>query len=126
MSLAAALKHTLEKTPGIERMAFGDLSSGLVLMSEGRTACPREVLDLVSERSSSGFALLIGTPLPEAVSAEAFGTCVIHFTERSAEVHARAPAAPNDVVSAVCSPGTPLLPAVRAGLGLACRLADST
>ncbi len=126
MKIQDALNETLEKTPSLELVAFGDLSTGLILNSASRAACPREVLDLIAERAAAGFSQLNAAALPTGSNAEAYGTTVIYFTERNAEIFARHPEAAEDVVCAVCRPGTPLLPALRAGLRLAYRIADTT
>lgn len=125
MSLQHALKDTLERTPGLDLVAFGDLSSGVILNTASWEACPREVLDLVAERAASGFGALGALTLPEGCAGEAFGTSVIHFTESRTEIFARQPQAPDDVICALAKPGTPVLPALRASIGLAYHLAET-
>lgn len=124
MRIKEALEATLAATPGIELLSYDDLSSGLALTSCARGPCGREALDRLAAGAVDGFALVAGTPLPPGADGSAFGSCLIRFGPGGAEVHARSPAAPDEAVSALCVPGTPLLPAVRATLGLAFRLAE--
>ncbi|MGQ0611124.1 MAG: hypothetical protein ACT4N9_08480 [Paracoccaceae bacterium] len=124
MRISEAFQAALAATPGVDLLSYDDLSSGLALTACGRGSCGREELDRLAARAVEGFALVAGTPLPPGVDAGAFGSCLIGFGPGGAEVYARSPAAPGEAVSARCVPGTPLLPSVRAVLGLAFRLAE--
>lgn len=117
MKIQDQMQRMLDKTPDCNLVAFGDLSSGLVLNWCAKTPTPRETLDLLGETSAACFALLG----PQAT----FAATVIHFTERESHVFARHAANPDDVICAVLAPGTALEPLLRATQALADRIAEA-
>ena len=121
MKIQDQLKQTLDTTPDLNLVAFGDLSSGLILNWSARTPCPREVLDLLGEKAAACFALL-----PSGTVTSGSGATVIHFTERESRIFARHPAGPDDVICAVSAPGAPLEPLLRATSQLATVIAGPT
>lgn len=122
MTLQDRMKRLLDDTPGLNLVAFGDLSSGLVLNSVSKTACPREVLDLLCEKAVDCFAMLGPDALSSPDDPGIFGRAVIHFDERGTQVFARQPANPDDVICAMCEPGTALEPMLQATLDLASKV----
>ena len=57
MQIQAGMKRLLDETPGMKLVAFGDLSSGLILHSASKEPCQREVLDLLCEKAIDCFSL---------------------------------------------------------------------
>ncbi len=122
MKVQDEMKRFLADTPGIDLVAFGDLSSGLILNSASNTACPREVLDLLGEKAAACFALLHAQGLPQAA---AHATSVIHFSQTGSRVFARPSATADDVLCAVAEPGARLEPLLHATTGLARKVAGA-
>lgn len=111
------MKDFLDQTPGLDLVAYGDLSSGLILNAASKVACPREKLDLLGEKAASCFALA-----PKG--AGGIGpSWAMHFSERETQVFARQPETSHEVICAVCHPGTRLQPLVIAAIDLASRMA---
>ena len=124
MKLPDQMRHFLDQTPDVSTVAFGDLSSGLVLNWCSKAAPPREVVDLLGEKAAACFALLHqSAQLPEASSA--FGASVIHFTERGSQIFARQAATPDDVICVVCEPGARLEPLLASTIALADKIAET-
>lgn len=113
------MKQLLDATPGIGLLAYGDLSSGLILNSASRTPCPREVLDLLGEKAATSFSRLFPEHLARTAEASGSSATIIHFTEQNAQIFARSPGNPEDLVCAVCDPGAELQPLLLAVQDLA-------
>ena len=113
----------LDATPGLDLVAYGDLSSGLILNSASRTTCRREVLDVIGEKASACFTRLYPDSLARAAEASHAAASVIHFTERGAQIFARPPGNAEEVICAVCTPGADLQPLLAAVVELAGKLA---
>jgi hypothetical protein len=120
MKVQDQLKQTLDATPDLSLVAFGDLSSGLILNWSAKTPCPREVLDLLGEKAAACFAVLHGAALPPGAAP---GAALVHFTEQESHIFARHPANADDVICAVAEPGARLEPLLRSATDLAARLA---
>lgn len=123
VTLQDQMKRFLDATPGISLLAYGDLSSGLILNSASRVACPREVLDLIGEKVTSSFSRLYPESLARAAEASGSSASIIHFTERSAQIFARLPGDADEVICAVCDSGVDLQPLLGAVQDLAGSLA---
>ena len=126
MTVQDQMKRLLDETPDIGLLAFGDLSSGLILNWAARTHCPREVLDLLGDQATKCFALLGSDKLDGAVA----GTSIIHFTEHETRIFVRAATGPEDagsedVVCAVCEAGAELEPLFHAASDLADKIAGA-
>lgn len=125
MKIQDQMKRTLDGSPDLNLVAFGDLSSGLILNWCSKAPTPREVVDLLGEKAAACFALLG----PEALLPEAdratFGASVIHFTERGSHIFARLPANADDVICAVCEPGARLAPLLQSTIALAEKIAET-
>lgn len=119
MQIQGEMKRLLEEFPGLNLVAFGDLSSGLVLDSAARTAFPREVLDLLGEKAVACFSMLRQDAGPAQADPAVFGASVIHFSERGSRVFARHPDAADDVICAIADPGVELEPLLQSISGLA-------
>lgn len=116
------MKRLLDETPGMKLVAFGDLSSGLILHSAAKEPCQREVLDLLCEKAIDCFSLLHDKAQRSGGDRNAFGHSVIHFSERGSQVFARQPGNTEDVICAICDPGADLEHMLRATLDLACKI----
>jgi hypothetical protein len=123
MTLQDQMNGVLDATPGIGVLAYGDLSSGLILKSASTAPCPREVLDLLGERAATSFSRLFPELLVRTAQTSGSPASIIHFTERNAQIFARSLANPEDVVCAVCDPGADLQPLLLAVQVLADRVA---
>jgi hypothetical protein len=119
MHLKAEMKRLLDETPGMNLVAFGDLSSGLVLNSASKETCPREVLDLLCEKAIDCFSLLGQAAQASVPEGETLGRSVIHFNERGSQIFARHPGNAEDVICAICDPGADLERMLQATLVLA-------
>jgi hypothetical protein len=119
MQIQGEMKRLLDEVPGLHLVAFGDLSSGLILDSVAKTAFPREVLDLLGEKAVECFAMLRQVALPDDADPAVFGASVIHFSERGARIFARHQGAADDVICAICDPGVELEPLLQSVSGLA-------
>lgn len=102
MTIQHQLDRLRDEAPGCDLVAFGDLSSGLILNWAARSACQREVLDLLMQNATASLALLAPVGLPGGVDLADMGTSVIHFTERGAEVFVRLSAASDEVICVAC------------------------
>ena len=89
MKMQDELKRCLDQTPGLNLVAFGDVGSGLILNAASKTACPREVLDLLGENAASCFAVLRPDTPPPGSNASDFGTLMIQFTKRESRIFVR-------------------------------------
>ena len=123
MTLQDQMKRFLDVTPGIDILAYGDLSSGLILNSASRSACPREVLDLIGEKATACFSQLYPDSLARANEASGSDATILHFTERDMQIFVRTPGNVEEVICAVCSPGAELKPLLGAVQDLVGRLA---
>lgn len=117
MKLQDVMKDFLDQTPGLDLVAYGDLSSGLILNSASKVACPRERLDLLGEKAAICFGL---APKGAGVVGNSWA---LHFSERETQVFARQPETSDEVICAVCQPGTALQPLLIAAIDLAGRMA---
>jgi hypothetical protein len=124
MTLQDQMQQVLDRTPDLDLVAFGDLTSGLILNWTARTRHPREVLDRLGERAATCLALL--GPQGPAVSAAPFAATMIHFTETATQIFTRLEPDAEDVVCAVCSPGAALAPLVHTVTELAFRIDGAT
>lgn len=123
MTIQTGLKRLLDETPGVTLVAFGDLSSGLILDTAAKAACPREVLDLLCEKAIDCFALLGPDARPVTGDNAIFGKAVIHFDDRGLQVFARQPENPDDVICAITDPGGGLEQVLQSTLALAREMA---
>ncbi|MEO6301162.1 MAG: hypothetical protein ABIV25_16015 [Paracoccaceae bacterium] len=108
MKVQDQVKRLLDETPDLRLVAFGDLSSGLILNWSAKSACPREVLDLLGEKAAACFALLNSDALPPEADPTKFGTSVIQFSEQGSSIFVRQSASSDDVICAVCEAGAGL------------------
>jgi hypothetical protein len=116
MKIQDRMQQGLAATPGFALLAFGDLTSGLILNWAARTRHPREVLDRLGERAAASMALA-GADWPDDLAAP--GLTLVRFTETGSEIFVRPGPASEDVLCAVCAPGTALDPLIRAAADLA-------
>jgi hypothetical protein len=121
MTIQDHLKRLLDETPDINLVAFGDLSSGLILNWAATTARPREALDLLGEQAVKCLALVGGEPLAPGPDRDRDGTgrAVIRFTEHETQIFTRLTPGSEDVLCAVCEPGAELEPLLEASETLA-------
>ena len=122
MTIQDQMKGLLDQTPDIALLAFGDLSSGLILNWSARTHCQREVLDLLADQAAKCFAVL-GR---DAQNRTKTVTSMIHFTEHGTQIFARATSAADDAICAVCEPGAELEPLFHAACALADEIANAS
>ena len=125
MKIQDQMKRTLDGSPDVNLVAFGDLSSGLILNWCAKASTPREVVDLLGEKAAACFALLRPDALLPEANAATFGASVIHFTERGSHIFARKPANADDVICAVCEPGARLAPLLQSTIALADKIAET-
>ena len=125
MKIQDHLDRTLTTTEDLGLVAFGDLTTGMILNWAARTPRPREVMDLLGEKAVESFALVAGAGRPDQADPAGFGTTIVHFTETATDVFARAPDSDEDVICAVGTPGAPIGPLMRAAAGLATTLAEA-
>ena len=119
MKIQYQMKQLLAETPGLNLIAFGDLSSGLILNWTAKAPCPREVLDLLGDEAVAGFAMLQPISPPPGTYSTLFGGSVIHFTERESRIFARPAANSDDVICMVGEPGAQLEALLRSAVALA-------
>ena len=119
MTIQHQLDRFVDEAPDCSLVAFGDLSSGLILNWSSQTLCPREVLDLLGQKAVECFALLQVDELPPNTDQTEFGASVIHFTERGVQIFARHPANSDEVICAVCSWDAQLEPLLESVIDLA-------
>ena len=123
MTIQTGMKRLLDEVPGVNLVAFGDLSSGLILNTAAKTACPREVLDRLCEKAIDCFAMLGPDALPAPGEDVIFGKAMIYFDDRGLQVFARQPESPDDVICAVCDPGSGIDAILQSVLDLASAVA---
>ena len=131
MTLQDQMNRLLDAAPDISLLAFGDLSSGLILNWAARAPCPREGLDLLGEQAARCFALMG----PDRLDGTVAGPAMIHFTEHETRIFVRAGTGPDeagpqdsgfdDVVCAVCDAGAELEPLFHAACDLAKKIAGT-
>jgi len=131
MTLQDQMNRLLDDAPDISLLAFGDLSSGLILNWAARAPCPREGLDLLGEQAARCFALMGRDRLDGAVA----GPSMIHFTEHETRIFVRVGTGPDDagphdagsddVICAVCDAGAELEPLFLAAADLADKIAGT-
>ena len=113
------MKRLLDETSDLNLVAFGDLSSGLILNWSAKAACPREVLDLLGEKAAACFALFRPLSFPPGTDKAVFGASVIHFNEQRTRIFARQATTTDEVICAVAEPGAPLEPLLQSAIALA-------
>ena len=124
MKVQDHLDQTLEATADFTLVAFGDLTTGMILNWSSRTQCPREVMDLLGETAAASFSLLDRAGVPPGADPAQFGAELLHVTETGTEVFARSPAGTEDVVCAVGKQGAPIAPLLDVAAGLSRKIAD--
>jgi len=97
--VVAALDELRETNPGCRMVAYADLSTHMVLVTDSGTTQPREVLDALCDEA----AALLGTKGAPPIGA-APGTTAVWATPASLRVFLRAPDEPQDVLCCVCAP----------------------
>ncbi len=85
--------------PGCEMLAFADLSTHMILVTDSGTKHPREVLDALCNEAAT---LLGGKGTP--VLGEVPSNAAVWATQASLRIFLRAPEEPNDVLCCVCAP----------------------
>lgn len=110
MAIQDHLKQFLTEAPDIDLVAFGDLSSGLILNWASTSPCPREILDLLGEQATKCLALLDKPALQPHLDSTLAGASMIRFTEQESQIFTRLSATSDDVLCAVCGPGVTLAP----------------
>ena len=126
MKVQGRLDQTLKATQDMSLVAFGDLTTGMILNWAARNPCPREVLDLLGEKAAESFALIAAAGTPAGADPAWFGVDIVHFTETAIEVFARAPESDEDVICAVGTPGAQIEPLVHAAGDLADAIAEAS
>jgi hypothetical protein len=123
MKIQDHLRQFLDDCPGTDLVAFGDLSSGLILSSTSNALVPREMLDLLGEKAADCMAFLDRHGLGAAGSPDPVGNTILHFTEDRSDAFARGSVASNDVICVVCDGRTGLEPTLRMAWALSNRIA---
>lgn len=126
MTIQDHLKQFLDETPDITLVAFGDLSSGLILNWASTAPCPRELLDLLAEHAGKSLALLGKPALAPHLDNSTSGSAMIRFTEQESQIFTRLAAGSDDVLCAVCEPGAELAPLLHVSSELAQWVAGAT
>ena len=88
-----------EANPGCQLLAFADLSTNMILVTDSKTSHPREVLDALCDEA----ATLLGRR-GKAALGEVPSNSAVWATQASLRVFLRAPDEPNDVLCCVCAP----------------------
>ncbi len=124
MGVQDQLDLALRQTADCDLIAFGDLSSGLILKWSAAQPCAREVLDRLGETALATLAMIgPGTALDPGDSAS---EVVLGFGETRLAVFARDGREPDDVICLAARPGASVEPLLAAAQGLARRLAGAS
>ncbi len=109
-----ALDRLQSSFAGCETLAFADLSTQMILVTNSTTASPRETLDALCKEA----ALTLGTKGKIAVGSDQSATAIVSGQDQL-RVFMRASQEPSDVLCCVCQPDVDVvefLPAARACL----------
>ena len=93
------LDQLRDTIPGCQMVAFADMSTHMILVTDSGTSHPREVLDALCDEA----AALLGTKGAPALGDQP-SEAAVWATQASLRVFLRAPDEPNDVLCCVCAP----------------------
>ena len=93
------LDRLRESNQGCEMVAFADLSTHMVLVTDSATVQPREVLDALCNEAAAMLGRKGKIPLGTAS-----GAVAVWSTQTSVRFFLRAPDEPDDVLCCVCAP----------------------
>ena len=126
MKIQDHLDQTLEATQDLSLVAFGDLTTGMILNWSSRNHLPREVLDLLGEKAAESFALVVAAGMPEGADPDWFAADLVHVTETATHVFSRGADSDEDVVCAEATAGAPIEPLLRATEDLVYTIAEAS
>ena len=94
-----ALDDLRNANPGCQMVAFADMSTDMILVTDSGTSQPREVLDALCREAGAVLGKKGKTQFGEHP-----GSVAVWATQASLRVFLRAPGEPNDVLCCVCAP----------------------